>query len=115
MKLLTTKFLALLAGFLYSTAFAGSFTAGNLAIVQADSSANNTTASVIELNKTTAAQTPSNTIAIGGTGTNAMRFSTSATSTLYAGRSADGSLLTFMGANSTNTSSNVNTLNPRAD
>jgi 2',3'-cyclic-nucleotide 2'-phosphodiesterase (5'-nucleotidase family) len=114
MKLLTTKFLALLAGFLYSTAFAGSFTAGNLAIVQADSSANNTTASVIELNKTTAAQTPSNTIAIGGTGTNAMRFSTSATSTLYAGRSADGSLLTFMGANSTNTSSNVNTLNPRA-
>jgi 2',3'-cyclic-nucleotide 2'-phosphodiesterase (5'-nucleotidase family) len=114
MKLLTTKFLALLAGFLYSTAFAGSFTAGNLAIVQADASATNTTASVIELNKTTAAQTPSNTIAIVGTGTNAMRFSGSATSTLYAGRSADGSLLTFMGANSTNTSSNVNTLNPRA-
>ena len=93
---------------------AAPFTTGNLAIVQADASANNTTASVIELSPSTASQTPSNTIPIDGTTLpNELRFSGSATSTLYLSRSADGTLLTFNGVNSTNTASNVNSLNPR--
>lgn len=96
------------------TAQAGPFTAGNIAVLQAEASASNTTASVIELLPSTAAQTPSNTIAIDGTGASALRFSGSATSTGYVANSADGSRLAFTGVNNTNTSSNVNTLNPRA-
>ena len=91
------------------------FTAGDLAvIVAASASANNTTASVVELSTTTANQTAIQTISIPGTGSNAIRVSGSATSTLYALHTSDGSLFTLMGANSTNTSSNANTLNPRA-
>ncbi|WP_170267079.1 lamin tail domain-containing protein [Brevifollis gellanilyticus] len=95
------------------TAHAGAFTAGNIAVLQADASANNTTASVIELHPSNAAQTPSNTITILGTGASALRFSGSATSTGYVANSADGSRLVFTGANNTDTSANVNTLNPR--
>ena len=51
--------------------------------------------------------------AIPFTGNNALRFSGSASSTGYLANSNDGSLLLFNGANSENTSSNVNTLNPR--
>lgn len=91
------------------------FTAGNIAaVVAASASANNTTASVIELLPSTTQTTPVQTIAIDGTGTNAIRVSGSATSTLYASRSNDGSIFTFTGHNNTNTSSNANTLNPRA-
>jgi hypothetical protein len=54
------------------------------------------------------------TLPISGTGANALRFSGSATSTGYLSHTDDRSLLTFNGANSTNTSSNANTLNPRA-
>ncbi|MEI7928753.1 MAG: hypothetical protein WCH40_09400, partial [Verrucomicrobiales bacterium] len=93
---------------------AAPFTAGNIAILQAAASANNTTCSVIELSPTTAGQTPTNTISISGTGASALRISGSATSTGYVSRSADGSLLTFTGANNTDTVANVNTLNPRA-
>lgn len=89
------------------------FTAGNLAVLQAVASANNTTASIVEVNPTTPASNPVQTIAISGTGANAMRFSGSATSTGYLATTNDGSLLAFNGANSTNTASNVNTLNPR--
>jgi len=96
------------------TVHAGAFTAGNIAVLQVDASASNTTASVVELHPSNAAQTPSNTIAVDGTGANALRFSGSATSTGYVANSADGSRLAFTGANNTNTSSNVNTLNPRA-
>ncbi len=92
---------------------AGPFTAGNLAVIQADASANNTTCSVIELSPATAGQTPANIIAIDGTSVSALRFSGSASSTAYLSRTDDGTLLTFNGANNTNTSSNVNTLNPR--
>ena len=89
------------------------FTPGNIALLQADASASNTTCSVIEINPSTAGQTPATTVAIAGTGANALRFSASATSTGYLANSNDGSLLCFTGANNTNTSANVNTLNPR--
>jgi 2',3'-cyclic-nucleotide 2'-phosphodiesterase (5'-nucleotidase family) len=92
---------------------AAPFTAGNIAVFQADASANNTTAAIVELDTAIAAQMPSNSIVIDGTGANAMRFSGSATSTGYLATTNDGSLLTFVGANNTTTGSNVNTLNPR--
>jgi Tyrosine-protein kinase ephrin type A/B receptor-like len=95
----------LLAG----TAHAAPFTAGDLAVLQAAASANNTTASVIEIDTGTAGQTAKQTIAISS----GYRFSGSATSTGYVSHSDDGSLLTFNGTKSTNTSANANTLNPR--
>ena len=91
------------------------FNSNNLAVVVASASANNTTASVVEINKTTASQTAVQTIAVPGTGTNAIRVSGSATSTLYASNSNDGSLFCFTGHNvDGNTSSNANTFLPRA-
>ncbi|MGG9962754.1 T9SS type A sorting domain-containing protein [Ferruginibacter sp. SUN106] len=89
------------------------FTPGNLTVLQADASANNTTCSVVEINTTTAAQSAITTVAINGAGTNALRFSGSATSTGYLATSNDGTLLCFTGANNINTAANVNTLNPR--
>ncbi|MES2596278.1 MAG: lamin tail domain-containing protein [Verrucomicrobiota bacterium] len=106
--------LLLLQAFTPGAAHAGAFAAGNIAVLQADASASNTTASIVELHPSNAAQTPTNVIAIGGTGASALRFSGSATSTGYMANSADGTRLTFTGVNNTNTSSNVNTLNPRA-
>jgi hypothetical protein len=90
------------------------FVPGNLAVVVAAASANNTTASVIELDPSTPASNPVQTIAVPGDGTDPIRISGSATSTGYASRTADGSRITFMGANSSVTGSNANTLNPRA-
>lgn len=91
------------------------FSESNLAvIVAASNTANNTTASVVEINKTTESQTAIQTIAIPGTGTNAIRVSGSATSTLYASHSADFKYFVFTGHNSETTGSNANTLNPRA-
>lgn len=113
---LLTKFMLSMACLFQSavTLYAAPFTAGNIAVLQAESSsANNTTASIIELSPSTAAQTPSNVIAIDGTGTNALRISGSASTTGFLATSADGTRLALMGANNTNTSSNVNTLNPR--
>ncbi len=93
---------------------AAPFTAGNLTVIQTSSSANNTTGSILELNTTTVGQSAVQTIAIdGATEPNQLRFSGSASSTCYLTRSADGTLLVFMGANNTNTTANVNTLNPR--
>jgi hypothetical protein len=94
------------------------FTAGDLAVLQAAASANNTTASIVEVNTTTANQTAVQTIGIDGTSSNAIRISGSATSTGYVARTDDRSLLTFTGANvdatnSGNLSVNANTLNPR--
>jgi hypothetical protein len=91
-----------------------SFTAGNLAVLLANGIANNTTASIVEINTTTANQSAVQTIAIPGTGTDAIRISGSATSTGYLSTTKDGSLLTFTGHNSTDTTVNANTLNPRA-
>jgi uncharacterized repeat protein (TIGR02543 family) len=92
----------------------GQFANDNLAIVVAAASANNTTASVIEINKTDVNQTPIQTILIPGTGVNAIRVSGSATSTLYATNSADGSLFCFTGHYSDATGVNANTILPRA-
>lgn len=94
--------------------FGGPFTAGNLAVLRAEESDSNTPASIVELDPNTAAQSPSNVIAIPGTGATGLRFSGSATSTGYLSHTDDRSLLTFNGTNSTNTSSNANTLNPRS-
>ena len=91
------------------------FTSGNLAVLQAASAtANNTTASIVELNPTTPASNPVQTPPIpdGATNASGLRFSGSATSTGYLANSNDGSLLSFNGANSA-TAGNVNTLNPR--
>ncbi|MEP6674922.1 MAG: T9SS type A sorting domain-containing protein [Ferruginibacter sp.] len=90
------------------------FTPGNLALLQADASASNTTCSVIEINNSSANQSAVTTVPIIGTGATALRFSGSATSTGYLANTNDGSLLCFSGVNTTNTASNINTLNPRA-
>jgi uncharacterized repeat protein (TIGR01451 family) len=104
----------LMASLLVSQAMAAPFTPGNLAVLQMDETDNNSPGTVVELNTTTAGQTPSNTVSIPGAGASAIRFSASATSTGYVANSNDGTLLCFTGANSTDTSANVNTLNPRA-
>jgi hypothetical protein len=94
---------------------AAAFTPGDLAMVVAAASANNTTCSVVEINTTTSAQSAIQTIGIAGTGTSAIRVSGSASSTLYVADSNDGTLLCFTGVNKDgDTSSNANTLNPRA-
>ncbi len=102
-----------LLGLMPLTSQAGAFTSGNLAVLRADSIANNTTASIIEINTTTANQTAVQTISVSGTGTDAIRISGSATSTGYLSRTNDKTLLNFNGANSIATT-NVNGLNPRA-
>ena len=89
------------------------FAAGDLALLVSAASASNTTGSVVEINTTSSNQAAIQTIGIAGTGTDAYRMSGSATSTGYVALSNDRTLLTFTGANSTDTTSNVNTLNPR--
>src|SRR4051812_46891206 len=101
---------AILSLFIYLAGYA-QFTPGNLALLQAEASASNTTCNVIEINRTTASQSALTTTPINGAGANALRFSGSATSTGYLATSNDGTLLCFTGANNTNTSANVNTLN----
>jgi len=92
---------------------AQSFTTGNLAVFVATASASNTTGSIVEFS-TTGTGVLSHAIPDGASVGNGLRFSGSATSTAYLANSNDGSLLAFTGANSSNTASNVNTLNPRA-
>lgn len=89
------------------------FTPGNLALLVTAGSTANTTGNVVEINTTAANQAAIQTIAIPGTGTDAYRLSASATSTAYVASSNDRTLLTFTGANNTDTVANVNTLNPR--
>src|ERR1700744_1952764 len=79
------------------------FTPGNLAILQADAAANNTTASVVELNPNTAGQSPVSTTALPRTGANIFKISGSAGTTGYLANSNDGTLLCFTGINSTAT------------
>jgi len=114
-KNLFTGLIAALAVLAGAQAWAGPFTAGNLAIFQADSAtANNTTATIIELSPTTLNQVPTNLIPINGTtGTDALRFSGSATSTGDLSHTNDRTLLTFDGHNSTTTAGNANTILPR--
>ncbi|MFT3922334.1 MAG: SdiA-regulated domain-containing protein [Myxococcales bacterium] len=84
------------------------FTAGDLALFQAAASANNTTASIVEIDTVTANQVATQTIPISVT----YRFSGSATSTGYLSHSDDRTLLTFNGATGA-TTGNANTLLPR--
>jgi uncharacterized repeat protein (TIGR01451 family) len=112
----TSFVLSLLAGVGASGAlFAAPFTAGNLAVLQAAASANNTTAAVVEVSPASSTPaTPVQTISVDGTtAPNAIRISGSATSTGYLATSADGSLLAFTGHNSTSTGVNANTLTAR--
>jgi hypothetical protein len=109
-KTFTLLATALIAKF----AVAQSFTPGNIAVLVAAASANNTTGSIVELNTTAAAQTPVTSRVIYNDAsaplTTQLRFSGSATSTAYLSNSNDGSLLTFTGANSVATTGNVNTV-----
>ncbi len=90
------------------------FTLGDLALLVATASASNTTGSVVEINTSTANQSAVQTIALPGTGAaDSYRISGSASSTGYVARSNDHPLLAFTGANSTDTTTNVNALNPR--
>jgi hypothetical protein len=71
------------------------FTPGNLAVLQIDTVALNTTFSIIEVNPSTAGQTaPVNIVPISATGTNALRQSP-ATATGRLALSDDGSLICF--------------------
>ena len=73
------------------------FTPGNLAVLQEDVDANNSTFSILELNPATANQSaPVNTFPISATGTNAMRMASSATTGRMA-LSDDGTLVCFAG------------------
>ncbi len=82
----------------------------NITAIVTNSNNSNTTANVVELDKNLAGQlVPIQSIAI-----DSIRVSASATSTLYGSANNDGTLFCFTGAKSTNTGSNVNTLNPRA-
>jgi hypothetical protein len=87
------------------------FNSNDIVVFQAASaSASNTTGSILELGKSISIS-PVQTITINGTtGANAMRFSGSATSTGYLSRTSDGSLLTFLGGNTTSTTGNINTV-----
>ncbi|OQP55836.1 hypothetical protein A4H97_19755 [Niastella yeongjuensis] len=87
------------------------FTAGNLAVFRADVKANNTTVTIIELNRVTAGQSlPVSSYGILGTGPNALRISGSAGTTGYMANSNDGTLLCFTGHNFTNTADNANSI-----
>jgi hypothetical protein len=71
------------------------FTAGNLAVLQIDTVANNTTFSIVEVPPSIASQTaPLNIVPISATGTNALRLSSSATTGRLA-LSDDGTLIGF--------------------
>ncbi len=83
---------------------------GSIMAIVSNSNASNTTANVVELNKVTSMQpVPVQSISI-----DSIRVSASATSTLYGSTNNDGTLFCFNGVRSTNTTANVNTLNPRA-
>ncbi len=91
------------------------FTLSNLALFQiADNTSSNTTASIVEINRTTAAQSAINTYSINGTsGANSLRFTGSATSAGYLATTNDGTLLSFVGHNTTTSAGNINTILPR--
>jgi DNA/RNA endonuclease G (NUC1) len=106
----------LLGAFHTLAVWAASPTPGDLMLLVAGASASNTTGSVVEINTTSAGQSAIQTIALPDA-TNAAdsyRMSGSATSTGYVALSNDRTLLAITGHNSTNTSANANTLNPRA-
>jgi hypothetical protein len=90
------------------------FTQGNLAVLQEDVDANNSTFSMLELNPSIANQSsPVNTFPITATGTNAMRMSSAATTGRLAD-SDDGTLVCFSGfEDSSSLTADETTINPR--
>ena len=73
------------------------FTRGNLAVLQIDTVANNTTFSMVEIKPSASKQTtPVNIVPISATGTNALRLSQAGSCGRLA-LSGDGTLLTFVG------------------
>jgi Lamin Tail Domain/Secretion system C-terminal sorting domain len=102
----------LLLSFLSISTLKAQFTPGNLAILQAASSNNDVSCSIIELTPATAGQSGANSTSIPFSGANVFAVSGSASSTCYLANSNDGTLLCFTGANVSSTA-NVNTLNPR--
>jgi hypothetical protein len=94
----------------------GPFTLGNLAVLCADDAAtNNTTFSIVELNRTNVSETAVQTFPINGTsGAGALRVSGSAGSAPKLADSGDGTLLVFAGFNSTNGSVTANSITNRA-
>src|SRR5262249_22876145 len=89
------------------------FTAGDLLLIQAAASANNSTASLIELSPTTPGSGVQ-ALSIRQPAGNDLRVSGSAGTTLPAARTTDDSLSAIAGAYSSNTSSNANTLTARS-
>jgi hypothetical protein len=95
---------------------ATSFTAGDLAVYQADPTtlSTNTTITIVEINPTNVPPNPVQSISINGTsGSNALRTSGSATSNGLLARSDNHTLLSFTGHNSTTATGNANLLLPR--
>ena len=87
------------------------FTAGNIAVLDLAAASTNTTGSILELNPSTGALVQ--TIDIASTGNNAIRFSDSGTSSFLSDTN-DGTLLAFSAYNTSTTSGNLASLNPRA-
>ncbi|MEI7685712.1 MAG: hypothetical protein WCL32_11860, partial [Planctomycetota bacterium] len=94
---------------------APNFTAGNIAFIQADASANNTTFSIVEVKANVAGQTSAsaNAFPVNGAGGTPLRISGSAGSTGYLATSLDGSLLSFDAVNTAVTTGNLNTVTAR--
>jgi hypothetical protein len=84
------------AAFAIAAPTTSGFTPGNLAVLQLDGSANNTTFSIIELSGSVFNSAPVNIFPIPSTGTNAMRMSGSS-STGRLSDSEDGTLICFDG------------------
>ncbi len=100
-----------------SSATTGSFTAGNLAVLQADTaSLNNTPISIIELSPSTANQTPAQIISINGSssGSGVLRNSGNAGTAAGLADSSDGTLLAFTGGNAVSGAANANTITARS-
>jgi hypothetical protein len=95
--------------------FAASFTAGNLVAVLATPTGTVSNASVVMQEFTSAGSTSGlQAVTIPSTGSNALHISASAGTSCYISLSADQTLVTLPGANSSNTTSNENGLSPRA-
>jgi|GEM_PF-3608696 len=94
---------------LAATTISSSRVFADIIVLQAAASANNTTASILDLSKTTTNQvSPLATYVVDSSIAN-FRMSGSATSTGYLSATDDRTLVTWTGAVSTNTTSNVNT------
>ena len=97
----------------FATAHAATFTSGNIVVEVAQGTGSNVATSVQEI--TSAGSTTGlQNISIPSTGSNAFRISAQAGTSGFLSLSADGTLLTLTGANSSTTSGNENALSPRA-